>query len=63
MKKAADDFISKGKIEYGWLGVTIGSPPEEGMDFNGENGAFVGSLFLGSPAERDGQEALLGIVR
>ncbi|OQY32958.1 MAG: hypothetical protein B6241_09370 [Spirochaetaceae bacterium 4572_59] len=54
VNKATEDFISKGKVEYGWLGVTIGAPPEEGMDFDGETGAFVGNLFLGSPAERDG---------
>lgn len=54
VKKAVDDFISKGKIEYGWLGVTIGAPPEEGMDFNDQTGAFVSNLFAGSPADKGG---------
>jgi serine protease Do len=54
VNKAVDDFITKGKIEYGWLGVTIGIPPEEGMDFEGNTGAFIGNLFTGSPADKDG---------
>ncbi len=26
-KKAIDDFINKGKVEYGWLGVQLADPP------------------------------------
>ena len=54
VKRVLEDFITKGKVEYGWLGVTIGNPPEEGMDFNGETGAFAGNIFSGSPAEKGG---------
>ncbi|MBN2655666.1 MAG: Do family serine endopeptidase [Spirochaetales bacterium] len=54
VKRVVDDFISKGRVEYGWLGVTIGNPPAEGIDLNGETGAFTGNIFAGSPAEKGG---------
>lgn len=54
VKRVIDDFISKGRVEYGWLGVTIGNPPSEGMDFDNETGAFTGNIFAGSPAEKGG---------
>ncbi len=54
VRKVTDDFISKGKVEYGWLGVTIGPPPEEGMDLREEAGAFIGNVFLDSPADKNG---------
>jgi serine protease Do len=54
VNKAVNDFITKGRIEYGWLGVTIGNPPEEGMDFDDLSGAFVSNIFAGSPADKGG---------
>lgn len=54
VKRVIDDFVTKGRVEYGWLGVTIGNPPAEGMDFDGETGAFTGNIFAGSPAEKGG---------
>jgi serine protease Do len=60
-KKAIDDFITKGRVEYGWLGVQIGdlNPqlyPGFAEDFNLENqeGAFVFNIFKGSPAYKAG---------
>jgi serine protease Do len=61
-KKDIDDFISKGKVEYGWLGVQIGDVQSQDsfpglasdMKTAGERGAFVLDVFLGSPADRGG---------
>jgi Do/DeqQ family serine protease len=56
-KKAIDDFITKGKIEYGWLGVSMGGVSAEGLkDLKLENsrGAFVYGVFKDSPADKAG---------
>ncbi|MBA7611224.1 Periplasmic serine endoprotease DegP [subsurface metagenome] len=60
-KKAIDDFITKGKVEYGWLGVQIGDlNPEiypeirENLKLSHRNGAFVFNIFKGSPAYKAG---------
>ena len=61
-KKAIDDFIAKGKVEYGWLGVQIGdiqdsaSYPGFAKDLRveGLKGAFVLNTYKGSPADRAG---------
>jgi Do/DeqQ family serine protease len=56
-KKAIDDFITKGKIEYGWLGVSMGIvSPEAVKDLKLESarGAFVYGVFKGSPADKAG---------
>lgn len=61
VKKAASDFLSKGKIVYGWLGVSIQDPQEEIMPgvakdlkIEGEEGALIVNVYEGSPAERGG---------
>jgi len=56
-KKVAYDLMNKGKVEYGWLGVS-------GMELNEQDakvlglktgsGAFVGSIFWDSPAFKSG---------
>lgn len=56
-KKAIDDFISKGSVEYGWLGVSLreldkASAEELGVD--PKKGAFVAHVFEGSPAAKGG---------
>jgi Do/DeqQ family serine protease len=54
-KKAIDDFITKGKVEYGWLGISVGNfPPQaaEDMGVGGRTGAFVMGVFKGSPADK-----------
>ncbi len=61
-KKAIDDFVTKGKVEYGWLGVQIGDVQDEGtypgfardLKVNGVKGAFVWNLYKGSPADKGG---------
>jgi serine protease Do len=56
-KKAVNDFIIKGKSEYGWLGVNIGNvSPESAADLNlkGTQGALVYGIFKGSPAAKAG---------
>jgi serine protease Do len=61
-KSAIDDFITKGKVEYGWLGVQIGdiqnsaSYPGFAADLKveGLKGAFVLNSYKGSPADKAG---------
>jgi serine protease Do len=60
-KKAIDDFITKGRVEYGWLGVQIGDLdprlyPGFAEDFglDDQEGAFVFNIFKGSPAYKAG---------
>ncbi len=65
-KKAIDDFISKGKVEYGWLGVmpddiqtadpNNDSYPGVAKDLSvaGVKGALVINVYHNSPAEKAG---------
>lgn len=56
-KKAIDDFITKGKVEYGWLGITIAEPStaiQDDLGLKGKNGSFVYSVFQGGPADKAG---------
>ncbi len=56
-KKTIDDLISSGKVEYGWLGISMGTPSDNilnGMDLTGRNGAFVFSVYQDSPAAKSG---------
>jgi S1-C subfamily serine protease len=56
-RKAIEEFITKGKVSYGWLGVSIGTLPEEyAADLYGAlvHGAFVQGVYRGSPAARAG---------
>jgi serine protease Do len=64
-KKAIDDFISKGKVEYGWLGVLpddvqvvadTDTYPGVAKDLRIESvkGALVIDVFRNSPADRAG---------
>jgi Do/DeqQ family serine protease len=61
-RQAIDDFISKGRVEYGWLGVQIGDLQDSGpslalakdLRVDGLKGAFVWNLYKGSPADRAG---------
>jgi Do/DeqQ family serine protease len=65
-KRAIDDFISKGKVEYGWLGVmpddiqaadpANDSYPGVAKDLNvsGVKGALVINVYHNSPAEKGG---------
>lgn len=60
-KKAINDFITKGKVTYGWLGVSILDPdPEQfpglakGLKIEPSKGALVVNLFKQSPAYKSG---------
>ncbi len=59
-RKAISDFISTGKITYGWLGVVIDDPGayESGfsaeLSITGRKGALVRSFYKESPAEKGG---------
>jgi Do/DeqQ family serine protease len=56
-KKAIDDFISKGKVEYGWLGITVGNLSQqvaEDLKVKGTQGALVYGVFKDSPAAKAG---------
>jgi Do/DeqQ family serine protease len=55
--KIVDQLISKGKVEYGWLGVFIGNLSQEAatdLGLVGVKGAFVSNIFRGSPADKAG---------
>ena len=54
-KKAIDDFITQGVVEYGWLGVSIISINEEvakSLNLTITEGALVNSIYGRSPAGR-----------
>jgi len=60
-KQAIDQFISKGEVEYGWLGVSLWDEsivevPGVLQDMKIENtkGALVLNVFKGSPADKAG---------
>ena len=56
-KKAIDDFITKGSVEYGWLGVSIQDPYISlAKDLGIENvkGGFVLNVYKNSPAAKGG---------
>ena len=61
VKKAIDQFIDKGKIVYGWLGVSL---VEVNKDYKADLGvgdstigAFASQIFLDSPAMKGGMQA------
>jgi len=61
-KSAIDQFIAKGRVQYGWLGALIGDIQDTStypqlardMKVDGMKGAFVLDLYKGSPADRAG---------
>ena len=56
-KQAIEDFITKGKVEYGWLGVNIIDLTEEvknDLGIGDTKGSFVHNVYKGSPADRAG---------
>ncbi|TFG62817.1 MAG: Do family serine endopeptidase [Spirochaetales bacterium] len=57
VKKAINDFIAKGEVEYEWLGVSIADPLPlivDNLDLKKTKGAFVYHVFKGSPADKGG---------
>jgi Do/DeqQ family serine protease len=56
-KRSIDDFITKGRSEYGWIGINMGGlQPQsaEDLKLGQARGAFVYGVFKGSPAEKAG---------
>ncbi|MFP4179438.1 MAG: Do family serine endopeptidase [Spirochaetaceae bacterium] len=56
-KRAIDDIIEKGEVEYGWLGVTItdlGDSVAEDMNIENRKGAFIHNVYTDSPADKGG---------
>ena len=57
LKKGMDDLMGRGKVEYGWLGVLLkelDKATAREMGLEGKKGAFIGSLYLGGPADKNG---------
>ncbi len=57
VKKAVSDFIAKGKVIYGWLGVQISDLSDvlaAELKVDPRNGAIVRNVFVGSPAGKAG---------
>ncbi|MCF7938561.1 MAG: Do family serine endopeptidase [Spirochaetales bacterium] len=56
-KQSITDIIEKGKVEYGWLGVTATNVNEklaEKMKLDTQQGALVHNIYLDSPAAEGG---------
>ena len=60
VKKAIDDFISGGKITYGWMGIqltdVVDSYKEE-LGVKNQKGVLAAQVYLGSPASKAGVQA------
>ena len=59
-KKAIEDFIRDGEVEYGWLGVSISNINDEikeELKVDGKDGAFIHNLYINSPAEKSGLQS------
>jgi serine protease Do len=61
-RSAIEQFIAKGRVQYGWLGALIGDIQDEStypqlakdMKLDGIKGAFILDLYKGSPADKAG---------
>jgi Do/DeqQ family serine protease len=56
-KRSIDEFIDKGEISYGWLGVSLTDLDKDfakALSVEGKYGAFAGNVFTDSPAEKGG---------
>ncbi len=57
LKKAINDFISNGKISYGWLGVSLVDADTDllaDLGIKDRKGALATQVYLGSPADKGG---------
>ena len=60
VKRAIEDFINKGKITYGWLGVSlveITPDYKDALGLKNKDGAFASQVFIDSPAYKGGMQA------
>jgi len=61
-RQAIQDFIAKGKVDYGWLGAQIADIQDKDtypgfaadLKLDGVKGAFIMEIFKGSPADKAG---------
>jgi serine protease Do len=60
-KKAIEDFIERGSVEYGWLGVSIQDPADkimpgvaEDLGLENKKGSLVVNVYENSPAVKGG---------
>jgi len=57
IKKAISDFISKGKVEYGWMGIGLDGLDKataEELGVDPKKAVIAASVFKSSPAEKGG---------
>jgi Do/DeqQ family serine protease len=57
VKKAIDDFVTKGKVEYGWMGIGLDGPDKATADELGvdpKKAVIAASVFRSSPADKGG---------
>jgi Do/DeqQ family serine protease len=58
VKKAIDDFITRGKVEYGWIGVSLGGQLDKAtaaeLGTDPKKGSIAVSVYRQSPAEKGG---------
>lgn len=60
VKKAIDDLISKGKIEFGYLGVLHGELTDDmkaSLKVSGQDGNIIEQVIVGTPADKGGLQA------
>ncbi len=59
VKNSIDSFINKGKVVYGWVGVSLSETPKDFLSELGiedVSGAFITQVFLNSPGYKYGLE-------
>lgn len=57
VKRSIDSFIKNGKVEYGWVGVTLSEISKEDkseLGIKADEGAFISEIFIDSPAYKGG---------
>uniref|UniRef100_A0A7C3I3L4 DegQ family serine endoprotease n=1 Tax=Gracilinema caldarium TaxID=215591 RepID=A0A7C3I3L4_9SPIR len=57
VKRAIDDFITKGQVKYGWLGVSLIDADKDiaaELGLQNQKGALASQIFIGSPADKGG---------
>jgi Do/DeqQ family serine protease len=56
-KRVIDDFINKGRVEYGWLGVSVQEPLEtmaQELNLMGQKGGLITNVYRSGPADKGG---------
>ena len=56
-RRAIDDFIEKGSVDYAWLGVNMGDLNDtisDELDLDRQTGAFIYNIYGNSPATKGG---------